>query len=99
MHMHRRTAAWLYEVLTLEPLAGRTAHATMEDLAPGRVILGFGAGHEQPAFWGQTHPHPMDGVREAMRSNVPRFSTRRMVKQYVTEMYCPAARATINSPT
>ena len=33
-------------------------------------------------------------VREAMRSNVPRFSTRRMVKQYVTEMYGPAAQAT-----
>lgn len=32
-------------------------------------------------------------VREAMRSNVPRFSTRRMVKQYVTEMYGPAAAA------
>ena len=31
-------------------------------------------------------------VREAMRSNVPRFSTRRMVKQYVTEMYGPAAQ-------
>ena len=30
-------------------------------------------------------------VREAMRSNVPRFSTRRMVKQYITEMYAPAA--------
>ncbi|MEO8680194.1 MAG: alpha-glucan family phosphorylase [Vicinamibacterales bacterium] len=32
-------------------------------------------------------------VREAMRSNVPRFSTRRMVKQYITEMYGPAAAA------
>lgn len=32
-------------------------------------------------------------VREAMRSNVPRFSTRRMVKQYVTEMYGPASQA------
>jgi len=32
-------------------------------------------------------------VREAMRSNVPRFSTRRMVKQYITEMYAPAASA------
>ncbi len=31
-------------------------------------------------------------VREAMRSNVPRFSTRRMVKQYVTEMYGPASQ-------
>jgi glycogen phosphorylase len=38
-------------------------------------------------------------VREAMRSNVPRFSTRRMVKQYVTEMYGPAARAMLSSPT
>jgi glycogen phosphorylase len=38
-------------------------------------------------------------VREAMRSNVPRFSTRRMVKQYVTEMYGPAARAAVNAPT
>jgi starch phosphorylase len=31
-------------------------------------------------------------VKETMRSNVPRFSTRRMVKQYVTEMYGPAGR-------
>src|SRR6187402_984587 len=38
-------------------------------------------------------------VREAMRSNVPRFSTRRMVKQYVMEMYGPASRATVNSTT
>ena len=36
-------------------------------------------------------------VREAMRSNVPRFSTRRMVKQYVTEMYGPAAKAAASS--
>jgi starch phosphorylase len=35
-------------------------------------------------------------VREAMRSNIPRFSTRRMVKQYITEMYTPAAaRSTV----
>jgi hypothetical protein len=27
-----------------------------------------------------------------MRSNIPRFSTRRMVKQYVTEMYGPASQ-------
>jgi starch phosphorylase len=30
-------------------------------------------------------------VREAIRSNLPRFSARRMVKQYITEMYAPAA--------
>jgi starch phosphorylase len=34
-------------------------------------------------------------VREAMRSNLPRFSTRRMLKQYVTEMYAPAASAVL----
>ena len=34
-------------------------------------------------------------VREAMRSNVPRFSTRRMVKQYITEMYAPAAAGSV----
>jgi starch phosphorylase len=32
-------------------------------------------------------------VREAMRSNLPQFSARRMVKQYVLEMYSPAAEA------
>ncbi|MEZ5283387.1 MAG: alpha-glucan family phosphorylase [Vicinamibacterales bacterium] len=36
-------------------------------------------------------------VREAMRSNVPRFSTRRMLKQYVTEMCGPAAGAVTRS--
>ncbi len=36
-------------------------------------------------------------VREAMRSNLPRFSARRMVKQYVNEMYTPAAEATIST--
>ena len=35
-------------------------------------------------------------VREAMRSTIPRFSARRMVKQYVTEMYAPAAGAHVS---
>jgi 5,10-methylenetetrahydromethanopterin reductase len=48
------------------PTLTAAAHATMDDLAPGRVILGLGGGHEQPAFWGQTHPHPMAAVREAV---------------------------------
>jgi 5,10-methylenetetrahydromethanopterin reductase len=48
------------------PSLTAVAHATMDDLAPGRVILGFGGGHEQPAFWGQRHVHPMDAVREAV---------------------------------
>lgn len=36
-------------------------------------------------------------VREAMRSNLPRFSARRMVKQYVNEMYAPAAQSTVSA--
>jgi len=36
-------------------------------------------------------------VREAMRSNIPRFSTRRMVKQYITEMYTPAASQSVKT--
>lgn len=36
-------------------------------------------------------------VREAMRSNLPRFSARRMVKQYVNEMYTPAGQAAITT--
>jgi 5,10-methylenetetrahydromethanopterin reductase len=48
------------------PSLTAAAHATMDDLAPGRVILGFGAGREQPALWGQTHPRPLDAVREAV---------------------------------
>jgi starch phosphorylase len=37
-------------------------------------------------------------VRDAMRTTIPRFSTRRMVKQYVTEMYAPAAAAVVKNP-
>jgi len=48
------------------PSLTAAAHATMDDLAPGRVILGLGGGREQPAFWGQTHSHPLAAVREAV---------------------------------
>jgi glycogen phosphorylase len=34
-------------------------------------------------------------VREAMRSNLPRFSARRMLKQYINEMYAPAAQSSL----
>ncbi len=36
-------------------------------------------------------------VREAMRSNLPRFSARRMLKQYITEMYAPASAGTLTA--
>jgi starch phosphorylase len=51
-----------------------------------------------PAFYERDErlipPRWLQVVREAMRSNLPRFSARRMVKQYVREMYAPAAQAT-----
>ena len=69
------------------------AHA-LYDLLENEVVPAFydrdRGGRGLPRRW-------IAVVREAMRSNVPRFSTRRMVKQYVTEMYGPAARATVNS--
>jgi 5,10-methylenetetrahydromethanopterin reductase len=42
------------------------AHATMDDLAPGRVVLGLGGGREQPAFWGEERPHPLQAIRESV---------------------------------
>lgn len=48
------------------PTLTAAAIATMEDLAPGRAILGIGGGLEQPAFWGETRPHPLQAVREAV---------------------------------
>ena len=34
---------------------------------------------------------PSEIVREAMRTNLPRFSTARMLKEYVRRLYAPAA--------
>jgi starch phosphorylase len=49
-----------------------------------------------PAFYDRmedgSSPRWLAVVREAMRSSIPRFSTRRMLKQYVLEMYGPASR-------
>jgi starch phosphorylase len=54
-----------------------------------------------PAFYARDeHGVPrrwLETVREAMRSNLPRFSTRRMLKQYITEMYGPAAEGRVVS--
>jgi starch phosphorylase len=50
-----------------------------------------------PAFYDRQDDGPplrwLAVVREAMRSSLPRFSTRRMLKQYVMEMYEPAGRS------
>jgi starch phosphorylase len=39
----------------------------------------------------------MQVVREAIRSNLPRFSARRMLKQYITEQYAAAASSTLSA--
>ena len=36
-------------------------------------------------------------VRNAIKSNLPRFSARRMLKQYITEMYAPAASTELSA--
>jgi 5,10-methylenetetrahydromethanopterin reductase len=48
------------------PSLTAAALATMDELAPGRAIMGVGGGIEQPAFWGETRPHPVDAVRETV---------------------------------
>ncbi len=52
-----------------------------------------------PAFYDRTPAGVptrwLSVVRESMRGSIPQFSTRRMVKQYVTEMYGPAAGAAL----
>jgi starch phosphorylase len=51
-----------------------------------------------PAFYDRDErgipPRWLRVVREAMRSVAPAFSTRRMVKEYVSRMYAPALRHT-----
>jgi 5,10-methylenetetrahydromethanopterin reductase len=48
------------------PSLTAAALATMDELAPGRAIMGIGGGIEQPAFWGETRPHPVQAVRETV---------------------------------
>jgi 5,10-methylenetetrahydromethanopterin reductase len=43
-----------------------TALATMDELSGGRAIMGIGGGIEQPAFWGESRPHPLAAVRETI---------------------------------
>ncbi len=54
-----------------------------------------------PAFYDRDDRHVprlwVQFVRNAMRSNLPRFSARRMLKQYVREMYAPAAAASLTT--
>jgi 5,10-methylenetetrahydromethanopterin reductase len=48
------------------PALTALAHATMDDLSRGRVVLGLGGGLEQPAFWPGERVHPLDAVRDAV---------------------------------
>jgi 5,10-methylenetetrahydromethanopterin reductase len=44
-----------------------SALATMDELSGGRAIMGIGGGLEQPAFWGEARPHPVQAVRETIQ--------------------------------
>jgi 5,10-methylenetetrahydromethanopterin reductase len=48
------------------PSLTAVALATMDELSNGRAIMGIGGGIEQPAFWGETRPHPVAAVRESV---------------------------------
>jgi 5,10-methylenetetrahydromethanopterin reductase len=42
------------------------ALATMDELSNGRAIMGIGGGLEQPAYWADSRPHPLQAVRETI---------------------------------
>jgi len=48
------------------PALTALAHATMDDLSRGRVVLGLGGGLEQPSLWPAERAHPLDAVRDAV---------------------------------
>ncbi|MCA1584140.1 MAG: alpha-glucan family phosphorylase [Acidobacteria bacterium] len=84
---------WLIESGTNPDDLAATDSADAEslyDLLEKQVVPAFYERNERqvPVRWVQI-------VREAMRSNLPRFSTRRMLKQYVNEMYLPAIAAAV----
>jgi 5,10-methylenetetrahydromethanopterin reductase len=59
------------ESLTTDPYVRHpsltaVALATMDELSNGRAIMGIGGGIEQPAFWGESRPHPLAAVRESV---------------------------------
>jgi glycogen phosphorylase len=82
----------------IESHANPDDHAAV-DAADAHALYDLLENEVVPAFYdrdrdGRGLPHRWIAiVREAMRSNIPRFSTRRMVKQYVMEMYGPASQA------
>ncbi len=74
-----------------DPAAADAADAeSLYDLLENHVVPTFYDRDSRgiPVRW-------LEVVREAMRSTLPRFSARRMLKQYVTEMYGPAAMSSV----
>jgi starch phosphorylase len=65
------------------------------DAADAESLYGLLEQEVVPAFYDRNDEglpsRWLEVVRESMRASIPRFSTRRMLKQYVTEMYAPAA--------
>ena len=57
--------------------------------------------HVVPSFYDRDQNHIpgrwIQIVRNAIKSNLPRFSARRMLKQYIAEMYAPAASTELSA--
>ncbi len=57
--------------------------------------------HVVPSFYDRDQNHVprrwIQIVRNAIKSNLPRFSARRMLKQYIAEMYAPAASTELSA--
>jgi glycogen phosphorylase len=74
---------------------------TATDAADAEALYRLLEEHVVPAFYDrddrQVPRRWVQVVREAIRSNLPRFSARRMLKQYVREMYAPAAAASTDA--
>jgi starch phosphorylase len=69
------------------------AHLALEDVADAARIYDLLETQIVPAFYDRDNGIPtrwLSFVRNAIVSVAPRFSARRMVKEYVEKMYAPA---------
>jgi 5,10-methylenetetrahydromethanopterin reductase len=63
---HLQVESLVTDPYVRHPSLTAAALATMDELAPGRAIMGIGGGVEQPAFWGESRPRPVQAVRETV---------------------------------
>ncbi|HEX2227349.1 MAG TPA: hypothetical protein VHM64_09425, partial [Candidatus Binatia bacterium] len=73
----------------------RADHSATEDAADAEALYRLLEEEVVPTFYARDiNKFPrrwLQMVKEAIRTTMPRFSTRRMVKEYAEQMYAPAA--------